>query len=248
MINAIIIIEKDTLRRAFVEKVLLQFGYQFKQFVEANSMTNGLSLLQEVRPELVFLSTQFKNGSGFELLSNSTYQDFELVFLSEDKEDTIEAIRVGALDYLLYPLDDLELSKALQRIIAHFDEKWEHQIKRLLEMSHSYLQRNHRKRITVKTIDTVYAIYEDDIIYCQSDGNYTTIFTRQVEKIIIAKSIKKIEAMLSEEDFIRCHQSYIVNKRHVLRYNKQGMLIFPLNVQVPVSNRKKEMVLKRIFD
>ena len=83
---------------------------------------------------------------------------------------------------------------------------------------------------------------------CIRDRSYTTIYTRQLDKIIVAKSIKKIEAMLSQEDFIRCHQSYVVNKKHVLRYNKQGMLIFPLDVQVPVSNRRKEMALKRIFD
>jgi Response regulator of the LytR/AlgR family len=248
MIRAVIIDEKESFRRVFVARVQTHFGNQIKYLAEADCMDKGIALIQKLKPELVFLATSFQNNTGFELLSNCSFQNFDVIFLSENKEDAVKAIRVRALDYLVFPIDDHELKNAMQRTIGYFDEKRDRQLEKLFEMSGRYFQKIQRRRITIKTVDIVYAIYEDDIIYCQSDGSYTTIYTRQLDKIIVAKSIKKIEAMLSQEDFIRCHQSYVVNKKHVLRYNKQGMLIFPLDVQVPVSNRRKEMALKRIFD
>ena len=69
-----------------------------------------------------------------------------------------------------------------------------------------------------------------------------------MEKIVVSKSIKKVTEILSEDNFIRCHQSYIVNKKHVLKYNKQGVLVVNLDIRVPVSSRRKDYVIKRIFE
>ena len=122
------------------------------------------------------------------------------------------------------------------------------QLEKLLQVSSEYFKGVENKRVILKTADNVYAIYEDDILYCRSDGNYTTFYTQQLEKIIVSKSIKKIEEILSDDMFIRCHQSYIVNKKHVLKYNKRGVLVIHMDIKVPVSSRRKDYALKRIFD
>ena len=86
-----------------------------------------------------------------------------------------------------------------------------------------------------------------DILYCKSEGNYTTFYLINSDKILVSKPMKKILELLSETDFIRCHQSYVVNKAHVVRYNKQGILVMSTEAKVPVSSRRKDFVLERIF-
>ena len=153
---------------------------------------------------------------------------------------------MGALDYIIKPVDDDEFREAAQKAIQNYEK--ENHLEKLIEISSEYFKGAKKKRVILKTTDTVYAIYEDDIIYCRSDGNYTTFYTQQLEKIVVSKPLKQIEEILSENVFIRCHQSYIVNKKHVLKYNKQGVLIVHLDFKVPVSSRRKDYALKKIFD
>ena len=135
-----------------------------------------------------------------------------------------------------------DVAKAIQ------NNSKENHLEKLIEVSSEYFKGVTKKRVILKTADTVYAIYEDDIIYCRSEGNYTTFYTQQMEKIVVSKSMKKIEEILTEDIFIRCHQSYIVNKKHVLKYNKKGVLIVHLDIKVPVSGRRKDYALKKIFN
>jgi len=153
---------------------------------------------------------------------------------------------VGALDYILKPVDEGEFEAAVNKAIENSQK--ENQIEKLIEISSDYFKGVEKKRVILKTSDTVYAVYEDDIIYCQSNGNYTTFYTKQLEKIMVSKPIKKIEEILSKDVFIRCHQSYVVNKKHVSRYNNQGFLIVHLDFKVPVSSRRKEYTLGKIFN
>ena len=135
----------------------------------------------------------------------------------------------------------MALEKAIKNLSQNSD------IQKLIEVSQDYFKGVDKKRVILKTADTVYAIYEDDILYCRSDGNYTTFYTQQLEKIVVSKPLKGIEEILSENYFIRCHQSYIVNKKHVLKYNKKGVLVIHMDFKIPVSSRRKDYALKNIF-
>lgn len=246
MIKAIIIDDEASIRADLRERVITHFKDEISIVQEANSVASGIIAIDLYKPQLVILDVDLGDGTSFDVLQQIVYTNFDVIFVTGYDTHAIKAIKVGALDYILKPVDDNEFIEALQKVISQ--EKKESNLEKLVEISSEYFSGVKNKRVVLKTSDNVYAVYEDDIIYCRSDGNYTTFYTQQLEKIMISKSIKKVGEILSEESFIRCHQSYIVNKKHVLKYNKQGILVVHLDIKVPVSSRRKEYVLKRIFE
>jgi len=107
---------------------------------------------------------------------------------------------------------------------------------------------NSRKedKIVLKTLNSYYLIPVEDIIFCNSDGNYTTFYL-ETERITISKSMKKVEGLLPVNLFLKCHQSYLVNKNYVYKYISDGFLITSLKHEIPVSTRRKDYVLSSLF-
>jgi two-component system LytT family response regulator len=247
MIRALIIDDEAHIRKDIRSKVEDHFSKDIIIISEAESVETGLIAIDTYEPHLLFLDVHLTDGTGFDLLTQTAHKGFDVIFVTGFDDHAIKAIKVGALDYILKPVDIDEFVASVEKAIAN--NKKENHLEKLVEISSEYFNKGtQNKRIILKTTDNVYAIYEDDIIYCKSDGNYTTFFTQQMEKIVVSKSIKKVTEILSEDNFIRCHQSYIVNKKHVLKYNKQGVLVVHLDIRVPVSSRRKDYVIKRIFE
>lgn len=246
MIKAIVIDDENHIREAIIYKLESFFNKEIEVVTEAASVKEGLLAISELEPDLLFLDIHLQDGTGFDLIAKSEYKDFKIIFITAYDNHAITAIKVGALDYVLKPVDDMEFKEAVNK--ALLAKPTNNSLEKLIEVSNEYFKGVERKRIILKTLNTVYAIYEDDILYCRSSGNYTTFYTQQMEKIMISKPLKKIEEILSPDIFIRCHQSYIVNKKHVLKYNKKGILIVHLDIKIPVSFRRKEYTLKKIFN
>jgi two-component system LytT family response regulator len=246
MIKTIIIDDEDYIRYDVRERIEEFFPKEISVVAEAASVSEAVQAIDEHQPNMLLLDIDLGDGTAFDLLEQCPDKNFDIIFITGYDHHAIKAIKVGALDYILKPIDDTEFKEAIQKALAHTPKQ--QQLEKLLEVSSEFFKGVKVKRVILKTADTVYAVYENDIIYCRSDGNYTTFYTQQMEKIVVSKSIKKIEEILSEDMFIRCHQSYIVNKKHVLKYNKNGVLVVNLDFKVPVSSRRKDYALKRIFD
>ena len=246
MIRAIVIDDEAYIRSNVIDMLTQDFGNEIIVVSEADNVSNALLRIEEYQPDLLFLDVNLTDGTGFDILQKCDLDKFDVIFITGFDQHAIKAIKVGALDYIIKPIDQLEFHEAVIKAIENNNK--ENHLEKLIEISSEYFNGAKNKRIILKTSDNVYAIYEDDIIYCRSDGNYTTFYTQQLEKIVLSKSIKKVQEILSEYTFIRCHKSYIVNKKHVLKYNKQGVLIVNLDIKIPVSSRRKEYALKRIFD
>jgi len=235
MIKAILIDDEESVRKDLRGKLVSHFSSQIEIIAEAESVATGIEAITQHKPELIFLDIHLLDGTGFDIIKGANYKDFEIIFVTGFDEHAIKAIKVGALDYILN-------NKAI-------DERNENNpIDKLIEISNEYFHGTKKKRVIFKTSENVYAVYEDDILYCSSEGNYTTIHTKEPEKILVSKPIKKIEEILSEQIFIRCHQSYLVNTDYVLKYSKQGFLMLAQDIKVPVSNRRKEYVLSKVFN
>lgn len=245
MIKAILIDDDSQIRNDVREKILAQFDNEIIIVGEADSVASALVQIENHKPDLLFLDIHLTDGTGFDVLTKTDYKDFDVIFITGFDNHAIKAIKVGALDYIIKPVDEEELSQAISKAIDHKQD--DKHLEKLAQVSSEYFKGAEKKRIIIKTVNTVYAIYEDDILYCKSDGNYTTLYTQQFEKIVASKPIKKILEVLSEDVFIRCHQSYIVNKKYVSKYNKNGVLVLIQDIKVPVSSRRQDYVLKKIF-
>jgi two-component system LytT family response regulator len=245
MLNAILIDDEAHVRLDVRQKLEALFPNEIHILTEAESVSSAVSAIEKHKPDLVFLDIDIKEGTGFDVLTSCTFKNFEVIFITGFNDQAIKAIKAGALDYILKPVDEEELNEAVQRAIEN--SKKENQLEKLIQISSDYFKGTEKKRIILKTSEMVHAVYEDDIIYCESDGNYTTFHTIQNENIIITKSLKHAEEILSSLLFIRCHRSYIVNKNQVLKYDKNGFLFLKNEHKVPVSSRRKDSTLQQIF-
>ncbi len=245
MIKAILIDDEAYFRDKVKDKLTRYFKEDIEILGEAESVESAIKIIEDKKPDLLFLDIHLTDGTSFDILSKIEEKNFDVIFITGFDEHAIKAIKVGALDYIIKPIDDDEFKEAVTKAIAN--SRNENNLEKLVEISSEYFHGVKKKRIVLKTSDNVYAIYEDDILYCRSEGNYTTFYTQQSERIVVSKSIKKITELLSSDVFVRCHQSYIVNKKHVLRYNKRGVLVLYFESKVPVSSRRKDYVLEKIF-
>jgi len=245
MIKAIIVDDEYQVRLDIKKKVLSNFNDAIVIVAEADSVSSGLEVIAQHQPELIFLDIHLGDGSGFDLLTKTPHREFDVIFITGFDNHALKAIKVGALDYILKPVDEEELKTAVEKAIKNNTK--ENHLEKLIEVSSEYFKGVEKKRVILKTADDVYAIYEDDILYCKSDSNYTTIYTQNLERIVISKTLKKIQEILTDSSFVRCHQSYVVNKKHVVKYNRNGVLIVHMDVKIPVSSRRKDYALKKLF-
>ncbi len=245
MIRAIVVDDEFYMLKEIKSKLIDFFPKEVVVVAEVKSVSEGIKAVDKFEPDLLLLDVHLLDGTGFDLIQKSTYKDFSVIFITGYDSNAIRAIKVGALDYILKPVDDDEFKEAVNKAIQL--QHREGHLDKLVSVSSGYYKGLERNKIILKTSDSIYTIDQEDIFFCHSEGNYTTVYTRQSQKILMSGHIKKMEELLPPDIFIRCHQSYIVNKNHVLKYNKRGHLLLKNEVKVPVSARRKEMTLQSIF-
>ena len=244
MINVIVIDDEKLVRSDIIDRLTSNFPKEITIVSEASSVAEAKIEIEKYNPDLLLLDVDLGDGTGFDVLKQIRNKNIQVIFITGLDTHAIKAIKVGALDYILKPVDDEEFNTAVKKAIDNMSS--DNNIEQLIKVSNDYYN-GLNKRIILRTSNTVFAINEDDILYCKSDGNYTTFYTILSEKIVVSKSMMKIEELLSESTFVRCHQSYIVNKNKVVKYQKQGFLILKTGDKIPVAARRKEYTLQKIF-
>jgi len=230
---------RDEIRSLLEEKYM----HNISIVAEAKTVEEGILAIEQLEPDLVFLDINFPDGTGFDILSNCLYKEVEVIFITAYNNHAIRAIKAGALDYITKPFENREFYIAVNKAIQKLKKQRSQGVN--FDVSNDYY--NHNKRIVLNTAKAIFTVNESDILYCESDGNYTTFYTTNLEPITVSKYLKMFEEILSENIFIRCHRSFIVNKEHVQKYNKRGNLILKNGLNVPVSKERKEYSLNRIF-
>lgn len=240
MIRAIII--DDEQKGINSLKLLIEkFTDGVKVVAETTDARKGIELIGDFKPELVFLDIKMPHLNGFELLQRLAFRDFHLVFTTAHNEFGIQAIRNNALDYLLKPIDAKDLEAAINRAKAKQNEKL------LPRLENLFMELNvpGQEKIPFHTRDKVEYISRNDIVRMESDSNYTVVHTVSGGRLMIAKTIGDYELILcnsSDTNFMRVHQSHIVNLKHVIRYLKDngGIIVTVDNCNVPLSKNKKD--------
>ncbi len=244
MIKALIVDDEVLVRNDIRTKINSFFKSDIVVLAEAESVKSSVNFIKKYEPDLLFLDIELKDGNSFEILEKLNTTNFQIIFITGFNEHAIKAIKIGALDYILKPIDDDEFKQAVTRAIAAIHKN--SGIEKFINVSSDYFKGIKNKRIVLKTSEAHHIVYEDDIMYCNSDGNYTTFYMSDAKKVLISKSIKKVEELVSEAIFIKCHQSYLVNLNYIEKYIREGYLILKNNSKIPISSRRKDFVLKRI--
>ena len=209
---------------------------------EADSAKTGTKLISDSDPELVFLDIEMPGGSGFDLLRSMDSQAFEVIFVTAYDQYGIQAIKFCAIDYLLKPINYLELQGSVNKAAQRIKEKQGNS--RLLQLIRNIEAPNQEKRLALPTQQSVEFVEINSIVRCQSDNNYTEFHLANGQKYLVCKTLKEYEEILEEYGFFRPHQSHLINIRFLASYVKSdgGALVMKDGAQVPVSRFKKSEV------
>jgi two-component system LytT family response regulator len=212
----------------------------------ADGIKTGVALANEQEPDLLVLDTRLSDGSGFELLRQFDKPDFKIIFISSRIDHAVNAIKFGAIDYLLKPLDDEELTLAVNKAVEtiRFEESL-HQ--KALGKSLDKLDRS--EQLVLKSGDQVHMINIPDIIRIEAYSNYSTFHIKDGRQIVMTKSLKEYEESMLNHGFHRIHKSHIFNIKQMSYFDKAdgGYVVMSDGSRVPVASRKREMLFE-LFD
>lgn len=209
---------------------------------EADGVKSGLEKIQQLKPELILLDIRLDDGDAFELLEKLDRIFFKIIFITAYEEYALKAIKFSALDYLLKPVTAEDLKIAI--------DKAEEQILNDLKLQLTTLQMNlnspKHKTLVLKTMNKIYLVEIMEIIRCESDGNYTRIFTREGKQYMVSTPMREYEDILVGHGFFRIHKSHVINLSFIESFDKEGTLILKDNTSLPVSRRKKQELIHAI--
>ena len=239
----IVLIDDDQVVRQNLKTLLSIFSPESEIVGEASGVREGLICIKENKPDLVMLDVEMKDGTGFDLLSFYGTADFKVIFVTGHNGYALKAFKFSALDYLLKPVDPMDLVAAIEKMANAMDGT---------ELNLKIANHNNNQKseivdqtIVLKDTETVYLVRLADIIRCESEGNYTKFFLANGRKLTITKTLKEYNSLFEGTSFFRAHQSHLINLRHFDRYEKRegGIVYMKDGSTLPVAVRKKESLM-----
>lgn len=245
MIKSILIDDEEYFLFAFSKLLKVNFP-EISVVGTATNIAEGVEIIRNVKPDLVFLDIEMNNETGFDLFKYFDKIDFEVIFVTSHDECAIKAIKYSAFDFILKPVDNDELKEAIDRWKQkkYSREISNEAIRLLIENTQSKTY----KKITFNTSKGIRIVDIDQIIRCQADTCYCLIILNGNEKLLISKNISSIEELLPDKIFIRCHKSHLVNLNYIKEYSYEdgGKIILHDGAKIDVSTRKREFVINFI--
>lgn len=245
-IKTIIVEDEVNARKALVN--MLEFYEKDVEVIgQAINVEEGIELIKNKQPDLVLLDVRLPDGTGFDLIAKLKKYDFKLVFVTAYNEYALKAIKLSALDYLLKPVKPNELNRALDKVRAAIEN--EEQLKVKYETAiENFSKPAPKRKIILNTVDSMYVLEVSGIIRCEASENYTSVYAKGKDRIMLAKTLKDFEEMLVPFGFFRVHQSHLVNLQYVDTYEKRGSgrVLLKNGEKIPVSTRRKEGFLRAL--
>jgi two-component system LytT family response regulator len=243
MIRAIIVDDVAQARET-LKADLKDYCPEIEIIGEAEGVVSGAKIIKAEKPEVVFLDIQMQDGSGFDLLEILPNVDFNIIFTTASDEFAIKAFKFSAIDYLLKPIDPDELMAAVKKL-----EETHPQSEESLELLKEHIgDKKPLKRLALNTLEKIHITSISDIVRLESNVNYTMFYFSDQTRLLVTKTLKEFDGMLSEHGFIRVHQSHLINVEYLKEYVKTdgGYLVMTDKSEVPVSTRKKNVVMEMI--
>lgn len=244
MIRALIIDDEEQSRYTLAD-YLSKYCKKIELVGQGRSVAEGLEKIRTHKPDLIFLDVEMPDGTGFDLLENFKTPFFDVIFVTAFNHYAVKAFRFSALDYLLKPVDLEILKEAVNKIRESKKSKYLPRQLNLLKVS-----TNGFNKIALPSGNGIIFVNIDEIIRCQSDRNYSIFFLKNGDRIMVSKTLKEYEEILSSLRFYRIHHSHLINMSYVKKYvrGEGGSVIMEDGYEVEVARRRKEKFLEALFN
>lgn len=205
----------------------------------------ALSFLGNYAPDCLFLDVQMPTMDGFQFLDKLNNKDIAVVITTAYDEYAIKALKREALDYLLKPIDSDDLSETLSKIKKFKSRNFNSD--KLENILINFNAKNNQKKITISTEGKLIFLNLEDILFVESDGNYSTLFLMDNQKILVTKKLKEIDSLLPNDNFFRIHNSYIINLNKIKEFLKtEGYVVMESGHRIPVARQRKSDFLEKL--
>lgn len=217
---------------------LTNFSDEIQVTASFSNPEEALVYLNNHTPDCLFLDIEMPTMDGFQFIQKLTNKNFPVVITTAYNQYAIKALKNEAIDYLLKPIDTDDLSETIIKIKKHKAKNLTGEtLEKLLRNVNTQVS---EKKITLNTDGKLMFLDSNEIVYAESDGNYSTIFLTDGTKIVLTKKLKEVNELLPQSSFFRVHNSYIINLNKVKEYVKaDGYVILKSKHKIPVSRQKK---------
>jgi len=242
MISAIII-DDEPGNIDVLKKMVTDFCKGIEISGTASSVDEGITVIRERKPDLVFLDIEMPGKNAFDLIDYLSPVGFEIIFVTAFEHYALKAFRYSAIDYLLKPVNIQELREAVEKARMRIKERnFQDRLDNFFN-----IERKKENKIAIQLNDGYSFINYDNIVCCSSEGTYTAIFLVNGGKLLSSNNLKHFSDLLPEDVFCRIHHSHLINLDHAVRYSKGrgGTLVMVNKMTLEVSQRKKDELLGR---
>jgi two-component system LytT family response regulator len=237
MLQAVIVDdEKKALQSLSWE--LTNFSDEINVVASFTDPYEALSYLSNNTPDCLFLDIEMPTMDGFQFIQKLSNKDFPVVITTAYNQYAIKALKNEAIDYLLKPIDTDDLKDTIVKI-KKFNART-YTADRLEKILLNFNANEKHKKITFNTDGKLVFLESEEILYAESDGNYSTIYLSDGNKIVLTKKLKEVNELLPNDSFFRIHNSYIINLTKIKEFLKtDGYVVLQSNHKIPVSRQKK---------
>jgi len=244
-----VIIDDDEIAIFRLTKLLNNLtSYEIQIKGTALNLSDGVELIKETRPDLVFLDINMSGKSGLEIFNEKNLPSFKIIFCTAYQQYAIDVIKITPCGYLLKPIDFLGLKEAVQKVSVELSQEQKHL---LLEEKMNYLNLLEipGENIIFGLGNGFIKLNTHNIEYCYASQSYSVIVNYDKKEYIIAKSLRELQDMLPEDQFYRTHKSYLVNIYYIRKYvhAKESYVLLTSGIKIPVSVRVASSITEDII-
>jgi two-component system LytT family response regulator len=242
MLNVVIIDdEPDAVK--FIQGIVSEYCPNLSVVGTANSARDGVSVITQLKPDLVFLDVQMPHGTGFDLLSSFPEKSFDVIFITAYNTYAIQAIKFSAVDYILKPVNISELIDAVNKV----EQKRASREYRNLDYSNllENLRTPRPSKLAIPTTDGIEYLNTSEIIRIEADRSYSWFFLTDKRKYLVSRNLKEYQELLQDIEFFRPHNSHLINMNYVKKFirHEGGYIEMSDGSSVPISRGKRDLFL-----
>lgn len=242
----VVIIDDEKKARSVLQILLQENCPQVMDIFTAENLLEGVAMIQEHRPQLVFLDVEMPEYSGLEIgnFIDPAEMNFEIIFVTAYSEYAVQAFQLSAIDYLLKPVRPSQIKESVEKALAKIGQS---QIAQRLEELKKSLSSLNFNKIGLTHKDGVKFVNFEQISSLAADGGYTKVYLNNGEYFLVSKPIGHYTEVLQKHSniFFRPHRSHLINLMYLQEYNKQdgGSILMENGIIVPISKGKRDEFL-----